>query len=300
MSGVALAADAARVELAPAVGGSIASFRWRGQDVLRATDDEARSAGNVSGFACYPLVPWSNRIANATFVLRDGSRIGLARNFGDHPHAIHGVGWQRAWHVVDATEAQATLALDHPPDASWPFAFQTAQSFVLRADAHTVVLTCTLRIRNDDARGFPFGLGWHPFFPRDAQTQLEFRAATIWETDSTCLPTRKVPVAGRWQFHPLRPLADTTLDNVFAGWDGQATLQWPNEGRRVTIEADRACAHLVVYAPAQRNFVAVEPATHMTDAFNREARGEPGTGTRWLEPGESRSCTMRIVASLDS
>ena len=65
----------------------------------------------------------------------------------------------------------------------------------------------------------------------------------------------------------------------------------------MTIQADSACAHLVVYIPAQRDFLAVEPVTHMTDAFNRCARGESGTGTRWLKPGESCSCTMRIVAS---
>ena len=300
MSVVELAADASRVELAPAVGGAIALFRWRDRDVLRATNDEARSAGNVRGFACYPLVPWSNRIANARLALRDGSRFEIARNFGDHPHAIHGVGWQRSWEVVQASETQALLALDHRPDAGWPFAFHAAQSFVLRTHAHAAALTCTLRIRNDDVRSFPFGLGWHPFFPRDAPTQLGFGAASVWETDSTRLPTREIRVDGRWRFDPPRPLDDVTLDNVYVRWNGRATLHWPDEGRRVTIEADHACAHLVVYVPAQRDVVAVEPATHMTDAFNREGRGESGTGTRWLEPGESRSCTMRIVASLDA
>jgi len=37
----------------------------------------------------------------------------------------------------------------------------------------------------------------------------------------------------------------------------------------------------------------------MTDAFNRAARGERGTGTRILPPGASFSCTMRLVASAD-
>lgn len=297
MIGVALAAGAASVELAPAIGGAIASFRLQDQDVLRETGGEARSDGNVRGFACYPLIPWSNRIANATLALRDGSRFEISRNFGDHPHAIHGLGWQRAWDVVRAAEAHALLTLRHRADASWPFAFHAAQSFVLRAEAHTAVLTCALRIRNDDTRAFPFGLGWHPFIPRDARTQMGFRAATVWETDPTCLPTGQVDVEGRWRFDPPRPIGDVALDNVYAGWDGRAMLHWPGQGRRVTIAADRACAHLVVYAPARGDFVAVEPATHMTDAFNREARGEPGTGTRWLGPGESHSCTMRIVAS---
>jgi aldose 1-epimerase len=55
----------------------------------------------------------------------------------------------------------------------------------------------------------------------------------------------------------------------------------------------------VVYVPPDRDFFAVEPVTHMTDAFNRAARGERDTGTRHLAPGASRCCTMRIVASHD-
>ena len=45
------------------------------------------------------------------------------------------------------------------------------------------------------------------------------------------------------------------------------------------IAADRAAGFVVVYAPHARDFVAVEPVTHMTDAFNRAERGETGTGT---------------------
>ena len=63
------------------------------------------------------------------------------------------------------------------------------------------------------------------------------------------------------------------------------------------IEADSACSHLVVFVPSARDYLAVEPVTHMTDAFNRAARGDRDTGTRWLGPGEARSCTMRVIAT---
>ena len=44
-------------------------------------------------------------------------------------------------------------------------------------------------------------------------------------------------------------------------------------GMRATLAADRACGYLVVYAPPERDFVALEPVTHETDAFNRSAAG---------------------------
>jgi aldose 1-epimerase len=51
-----------------------------------------------------------------------------------------------------------------------------------------------------------------------------------------------------------------------------------------------------VYVPPGRDFLAFEPVSHMTDAFNRAARGESRTGMRVLPPGEAFSCTMRIDA----
>ena len=65
-----------------------------------------------------------------------------------------------------------------------------------------------------------------------------------------------------------------------------------------TIEADSTCDRLVVYAPTGCDFVAVEPVTHETDAFNRTASGAQGTGMRVLAPGAAYSCTMRIAAAI--
>jgi aldose 1-epimerase len=296
-----IAAGAAQVEIAPEIGGAIASFRFEDRDVLRPAGDAARAAREVRGFSSYPLIPWSNRIADATLRLRGDAQFSLVRNFGDHPHAIHGVGWQCAWQVVREEDSRATLLLDYSPGtdqpAAWPFAFRAMQAFALRADEASASLTCTLSIHNADARPFPFGLGWHPFFPRNSGSRLCFRAANVWETEATCLPTRRIAIPAQWRFDPPRAVGDGALDNVFTGWDGEVVIDWPAERRSVTLSADAVCGHLVVYTPAERDYFAVEPVTHMTDAFNREAQGEPETGTRWIEPGEERSCTMRIVAS---
>jgi aldose 1-epimerase len=96
------------------------------------------------------------------------------------------------------------------------------------------------------------------------------------------------------RFDPPRAVGDLQLDNVFTDWRGRAVLRRPAHGLEVALTADRACPFLVVYVPPGRDFVALEPVTHMTDAFNRAARGERGTGTRTLEPGAVFSCTMQI------
>ena len=68
-------------------------------------------------------------------------------------------------------------------------------------------------------------------------------------------------------------------------------------GLSVTLRADAPCRHLVVYTPHDRRSIALEPVSHVTDAFNRAARGDADTGMLLLEPGARIACTMRIDAT---
>jgi aldose 1-epimerase len=122
MNIVELVSNDALVRIAPELGGAITQFSLCGAPVLRPTPAEAIGARDVRATACYPLVPYSNRIANARLAF-GGREFTLARNFGTHPHAIHGVGWQRAWSVADVSQNHARLALRHDARESadaWP------------------------------------------------------------------------------------------------------------------------------------------------------------------------------------
>ena len=294
---VALAAAAARVEIAPATGGAIASFTFDGQHVLRPTPP---ASDDVRGHACWPLVPYSNRIADARFTFA-GRACALARNFGEHPHSIHGVGWQRPWTVAVRDATRARLVLDHRADGdaamrAWPWPFRAAQSFSLRATGREAVLTIRLTLANPGREPFPFGLGFHPFFVRTPATRLAFRAGGVWSTDATLLPTKLEPalrgrIVRRWRARSA-PQRSTTCSPSGTGAQPCATRVGASTWRLPPIAPPR---FLVVYAPARGDAIALEPATHMTDAFNRAARGERDTGTRTLRPGAAFSCTMEIA-----
>src|SRR4051812_46618815 len=118
-----LQSDDSSLVLAPEAGGAILGWMFGTTALLRRPLPDAVVSGNARGLGCFPLVPFSNRIANGRFRWAGESHV-LARNFGDHPHAIHGVGWQRAWSVDSAGPASATLSLHHTPArGTWPFAF---------------------------------------------------------------------------------------------------------------------------------------------------------------------------------
>ncbi len=280
------------LELAPRAGGSIAAFRRRALPLMREMPGEAVAACDARAAASYPLVPYSNRIAQGRFAF-GGAAHALELNFGDHPHSIHGNGWQRAWMVERATADAATLALEHDPArdgaGGWPFAWRAEQEFALDERG----LSLTIAIQNRDARPFPAGLGLHPFFPVREGTTLRFAAQRVWLNGPDMLPAAEVSVPRNWNFAAARSPRGAGLDNCFAGWTGAAELRWEPEGVGLRMTADPLFGHLVVYTPASGETVAVEPVSNMNDAVNR-MDAVPGHGLRVVAPGERLAGTVRF------
>ncbi len=263
------------------LGASIAGL-WLGDlPVLRSTPADDLSQVRLAG--CYPLVPFSNRVGHAT-LLWNGTSHPLVQNFAPEPHAIHGVGWLRPWQVLEASDTFALMSFEHRPDASWPFAFDCSQAFRLGPHA----LELTLSGTNQSDHPAPFGLGWHPFFVKRANSRIRFRAAGRWEMDSDNLPTHRMRSAGLDV-----ACAALQVDHCFDGWQGEVVLQDPQLSVRVTSSLD----HLVVFTNDTRDFVAIEPVSHVNNAVNMagaDPRQLQQLGVRVLQPGESLSASMRI------
>lgn len=274
----------ASLVLAPETGGAIVGWTLGAALLLRRPSPEAVLRGDVRGMGCFPLMPFSNRIADGCFRWNGVDHM-LRRNFGDHPHAIHGVGWQRAWQVAMVGSTAVSLALRHDAIGeqaqSWPFAFAAEQHIALNAETLTVRLSLT-NLHSDPA---PCGIGLHPYFPRAGGAALRFTAQQVWRNAANALPSVLEPVPPDWDHTGQRPIGSAALDNCFAGWDGQACITWA-DGVTLDIEAGGLFRHLVVYTPPARDFFCVEPVSHMNDAINRMAN-QPDNGLRVLAPGEA-------------
>lgn len=80
----------------------------------------------------------------------------------------------------------------------------------------------------------------------------------------------------------------------FGGWDGRAEIHWREHDMTLSIEADAAFTHLVVYVPPGQDFFCVEPVSHANDGFNLLNQGVSGTGVALLAPGERQAGTIRF------
>jgi aldose 1-epimerase len=280
-SRITLQAGKFRCDIEPAMGGCIAGLWFDGEPVLRSPDAKTMSSARQAG--SYPLVPFSNRIGHATLTW-NGTSHPLVKNFEAEPHAIHGVGWQRPWTVLDADSQFAMLSYEHKADASWPFAFDTSQAFRLSGNE----LELSLSITNQSSSATPVGLGWHPYFVKRAGSRVSFEATGRWEMDSAKLPTHRTASTGL-----DADCALLDVDHCFDGWNGELHLRDDKFHTRVSSKLQR----LVVFTNAAQDCIAVEPVSHVNNAISLMARGVASAdalGVRVLQPGESMSAEMTI------
>lgn len=277
---IELNAGKLRCEVEPALGGCIAGLWLDGEPVLRSPGAAGLTSARQSG--CYALVPFSNRIGGASLSWQ-GTQHPLVRNNGDEPHAIHGVGWQRPWTVLEESEGFLMLAHEHRADAAWPFSFDCSQTLRLSEGR----LEMTLALTNQSSAEAPAGLGWHPYFGKRARSRIAFSASGRWEMGEDKLPTVRKGSRGL-----DADCGFLDVDHCYDGWDGTVHLR--DEAMHVTITSDQT--HLVVFTNDTRDFIAIEPVSHVNNAVNLHAAGKPAAdlGLKILAPGETLMAQMAI------
>lgn len=284
MQSLTLSCGAMRCELAPALGGAIAGLWHNDIAVLRSTP--AVSLRSVRESGSYPLVPFSNRIGFGQLHWA-GVHYPLAPNFLPTPHAIHGVGWQRAWVLQQIQPDFAVLSLQYEPDDGWPFAFHCTQSFRLGPDS----LTLGLQATNHSGMAVPMGLGWHPYFVKRPSAHLRFAASGRWEMGTDKLPTVHQPLAGL-----DTDCATLDVDHCFDGWVGALHLR--DAVFETTVRS--SLSRLVVFTHPQRDFVAIEPVSHVNNAMQLAERllcPVQALGVQILQSGESMDAHMDVVVA---
>lgn len=276
---IRLESDGLVCEVEPQLGGCITGLWLDGVPVLRSTREPLATARQSGS---YPLVPFSNRIARATLNWQ-GTSHPLVSNNAPEPHAIHGIGWQRPWTVLDEDPGLVMLAYEHSADAAWPFAFDSSQVLRLRGRS----LELTLALTNQSPQPAPAGLGWHPFFVKRPASRIAFGAGGRWEMGPDKLPTTRSPSPGI-----DADCASLDVDHCFDGWDGVVRLR--DDLLHTTVRS--SLQRLVVFTNKSRDVIAIEPVSHVNNAINLVAAGADadGLGLRTLQPGETLTAQMSI------
>jgi aldose 1-epimerase len=274
-----------------------ASLRFRGVELLRRVDDldAARSKGSTAGIPL--LYPWANRLSRLQYraagreVTLDSSSLLL--HFDDHKLPMHGVPWsQLEWNVVSSDVDVLIARLDWSSEellAIFPFPHHVEMAVRLR---HTD-LEIQTTVFADAGSAVPISFGFHPYFgipgiPRAAWT-LNSPAMRKLALDAEGIPTGaktpSTPLGGR--------LGNTGYDDGFAvsGSGEQARFSIDGNGYSIAIEFKKGFDFAQIFAPKDKEFIAIEPMTAETNALRS------GGGLRVIAAGEQFIASFRIEVS---
>jgi aldose 1-epimerase len=249
------------------------------------------------------LIPWPNRIADATYRFA-GREYRLPVTEPRTGSAIHGLTRERPWRLVDQSSASVTLALELPPEDGYPFALGLSAAYSLDTRGVTVRVSAT----NRGQVPCPFGAGAHPYVRLAGDglidgALLHVPAGTTLETDGHGIPfgAERAVDGTDFDFRSPRMIGPLVLDTAFGQLrcddDGMTRISLASpDGGGVCLWMDDSHQYAMIYsgdtlpdAARRRRSLAIEPMTCAPDAFNS------GAGLIVLEPGESSSSTWGIT-----
>lgn len=270
------------------------------------------------------LLPYPNRIRGKLSI--DGKTITTtiaghklslpanwhAKNPGAEPHAMHGLILTSKFQDVKAHEGpqESTVsAMLHAGNfgGHWLSDTDVTIGVTLKNSALDIYVVAK-NVGKEDA---PMAIGFHPYFEfpsgdrKQARLHVPADMRALVNNYDDVFPTGKIaPVAGTKQDFTAPegvPLGDLFLDDCFTDLkrdpDGSATVEVTDPAAKYGLRVRALSPHIKavqIYAPPDKNFVAVEPQFNLGDPFNRRIWHDRDTGVVTVQPGKSTSWHVRI------
>jgi aldose 1-epimerase len=268
-----------------------ASFRCRGLELLRRVEnlDSAAARGSTAGIPL--LYPWANRLESLRYHA-GGQEVQLAAtspllHFDEHGLPMHGVPWaQLKWDVIEASkELLVGRLVWNRVDllAIFPFPHQVEMTAMIRPDALTIETRLTRSVGP-----VPVSLGFHPYFGipglRRAQWHLQLPPMRTLVLNPNGIPTGDEEAFSGFD----AALGESNFDDGFAVIGKRPIFSLLGAGLRITLEFLEGYRYAQIFAPKNKDYVAIEPMTAPTNALTR------GCGLSCVGPGSQFRAAFRI------
>jgi aldose 1-epimerase len=292
ISAVSLAAGDLRAVFLPHSGMLGASLRYRGQELLRRVGD-LEAAKQKGGTAGIPLLyPWANRLG-ALHYSAAGHDVNLDPSspflhFDDRGLAMHGVPWgQLVWQLdtVKQDSLRARLGWKRPELLA---VFPYPHRLEITAELSPTSLRLRTEVSADSHSPVPVSFGFHPYFgipslPR-AQWRVQLPAMKKLQLDQRGIPTGTFATFDSFE----SVLGQDSFDDGFALLDESSSFALSGGDWNIIINFLEGFRYAQVFAPAGKEFIALEPMTAPANALIS------GDGLRILEPGGQFHASFRI------
>jgi aldose 1-epimerase len=286
--------------------------------------DNDEFGNNAFKLGAAMLVPYPNRIrgklspdGKTLTTMIAGHRLTLPANWaGKNPgaerHAMHGLILTSKFQDVkehDGPQESTVTALLHGGNfgGHWLSDTDINIGMTLKNTSMDVYIIA----KNVGEQEDPIGITFHPYFEfpsgdrKQARLHVPADTRAIVNNYDDVFPTGKlVPTKGtKYDFNASagEPLGDMFMDDCFTDLthdpDGGATIEVTDPAANYGIRIRALSPHIKavqIYAPPDKNFVAVEPQFNLADPYNKKIWGDRDTGMVTVQPGKSVSWHVRL------
>jgi galactose mutarotase-like enzyme len=261
-------------------------------EFLRRVEDLEAAAARGSSAGIPLLYPWANRLAEPRYRVL-GKEIVLDQSspllhFDEHGLPMHGVPWPLlSWLVTEARQDFLAARLEWSSSdmlAVFPFHHRVELAATLCPESLTLETTV---VANSEGP-VPVSFGFHPYFgfpePSRSKWRLELPAMRKLVVDERGIPIGEEEPFGGFDAE----LGENSFDDGFALPEEQTTFSVIGATCKVSVELLAGYRHAQVFAPKDKDYIALEPMTAPTSALTS------GRGLRFVSPGGRFQAVFRI------
>lgn len=234
-------------------------------------------------YAAAILFPFVSRIKKGAYQF-DGKNYQLDCNQAG-VNALHGLVYNKTFVVknqeVTASYASVTLGyVENNPPKGFPFNYQMELTYTFTETN----LEIHIQVMNLNSVSFPFTIGWHPYFYTEnlKTSVVKFNSHQQIAFDEKLITKEIIPYVNKGEF----VIEDQQLDDCFVMNDNKIQFETPEY--QLEITSDAAQNYLQMYTPPNRNLIAIEPMTGISNSFNNNI------GLQVLEPAKTHKITWNL------
>lgn len=234
-------------------------------------------------YASSILFPFANRIKDGTYPF-EGEIHKFEINEPDNNNALHGLVFNKTFEVIDSnTDANsASVSLEYNEtnkSVGFPYTYSIQLDYSFSKNGLTLKTT----VKNTSSVPFPFTLGWHPYFVSEnlSKSYLKFNSSKKLVFDDRMITSKTEDITTS-----SIKVNDNQLDDCWVLDNTKVIFETPEYNLQMLSSEKNS--FLQAYTPPQKNTIAIEPTTGVSNSFNNKI------GLQTLASNESYQITWTL------
>jgi aldose 1-epimerase len=217
-------------------------------------------------FAAAILFPFANRIKNGNYSFNNTVYQFECNEKGNN-NALHGLVYNKQFLVIDQ-QIQTNLCSitlfyqEKERSIGFPFLYDMTLKYTLEEEH----ISIAVQVKNTDITSFPFTLGWHPYFVSTDlyHSFLSFKSQQKVQFDANLITDTIIELEAE---NPCQ-IKNKGFDDCYVLREGSVEFSTPTHS--ILLNSDAKENYLQVYTPKDKQVIALEPMSGISDSFNNK------------------------------